>query len=135
VMPNSGFITAPFTNWTLSDSRTRQVIAIGVAYGSDYRLVERVLVEAASADAEVSKDPPPVAVLVGFGDNSVNFEVRMVVDNVDTLPGPTHRVRLAIADALRSQGIEIPFPQRDLHLRSIDEAAAATLRGGVRTAR
>ncbi len=135
VMPNSGFITAPFTNWTLSDSRTRQVIAVGVAYGSDYRLVERVLVEAASADAEVSKDPPPVAVLVGFGDNSVNFEVRMVVDNVDTLPGPTHRVRLAIADALRSQGIEIPFPQRDLHLRSIDEAAAATLRGGVRTAR
>jgi potassium efflux system protein len=128
VIPNSGFITSQFTNWTLSDLRTRQVIRVGVAYGSDYRLVERLLVESALAQADVARDPAPAAILVEFGDSSVNFDLRLVIDDVGRISPTVHAVRLAIADALTKHGIEIPFPQRDLHLRSVDPAAAAAIR-------
>lgn len=128
VIPNSGFITSQFTNWTLSDLRTRQVIRVGVAYGSDYRLVERLLVESALAQPEVSRDPAPAAILVEFGDSSVNFDLRLVIDDVARISPTVHAVRLAIADAFAKNGIEIPFPQRDLHLRSVDPGAAAAIR-------
>jgi len=128
VIPNKAFITGQFSNWTLSDNRTRQVISVGVAYGSDYRLVERLLLEAAAADPDVASDPPPSVVMHGFGESSVDFDLRVVVTDVSALPAPTHRIRLAIADAFAEHGIEIPFPQRDLHLKSIDETAADRLR-------
>jgi potassium efflux system protein len=128
VIPNSGFITSQFTNWTLTDMRTRQVITVGVAYGSDYRLVERLLVAAALQHPDVSRDPAPSAVLSEFADSSVNFNLRLVVDDVSKMAAASHATRLAIADTFARNGISIPFPQRDLHLRSVDPAAAAALR-------
>jgi len=130
VIPNSGFITSQFTNWTLTDMRTRQVITVGVAYGSDYRLVERLLVEAAAQHPDVSRDPAPTAVLSEFADSGVNFNLRLVVDDVSKMATTVHATRLAVADSFKRHGIEIPFPQRDLHLRSIDERTLQQLRGG-----
>ncbi len=128
VIPNKAFITGQFSNWTLSDTRTRQVIQIGVAYGSDYRLVERLLVEVAERDPDVSDDPAPSVVLQTFGESSVDFDLRVVVSDVAALPAPLHRIRLAIAEAFAEHGVQIPFPQRDLHLKSIADEASARLR-------
>ena len=130
VIPNKSFITGQFTNWTLSDNRTRQIIEIGVAYGSDYRKVEQVLIEAATGDPDVSTDPAPSVVLKTFGDSSVNFDLRFVIDDVSKLPAPVHRIRMRITELFDEHGIEIPFPQRDLHLKSVAAPAAEAMRGG-----
>ncbi len=122
IVPNSEFINGRVTNWTLGDRYRRLHIPFGVAYGSDK---EKVL-EAAMAAAQVT--PGTVEdgnrhselIFTGFGDSALNFELLVWVTGDKVLqPGRTHsRYLWALDDALRERGIEIPFPQRDLHLRS-----------------
>jgi potassium-dependent mechanosensitive channel len=129
IVPNSELISEKVTNWTLSDRVARAVLSVGVAYGSDYRRVLEVLDALAREHPQVSDDPAPYSSLVGFGDSSVNFELRAWIRDVD------HRLRTQsdlfarIAERFAEEGIEIPFPQRDLHLRSLDPEAAAQLVG------
>ncbi len=123
VIPNKAFITGQFSNWTLSDNRTRQIVEIGVAYGSDYRLVERLLLAAASGDPDIATDPMPSVVLKNFADSSVVFDLRFVLEDVATISATTHQVKLRIAELFAENGVEIPFPQRDLHLKSVEPEA------------
>ena len=119
IVPNSNFITNPVTNWSHGDPKVRLRLPIGVAYGSDVEKLQRVLLEVAADNSSVLKDPAPMVRFLEFGDSSLNFE--LAVWTVDMAHRPT-RFRsdlfFAIERKLRENNIEVPFPQRDLHLRS-----------------
>jgi potassium efflux system protein len=108
------------TNWALNDPITRLVIKVGIAYGSDTNLAHRVLLETVGANPLVLDAPAPAVLFMGFGDSSLNFEVRVYVREIVNRIPLTHELHMAIDRALREHKIEIPFPQRDLHLRSAE---------------
>ena len=121
IVPNKSFITEQVINWTLSDPITRVVITVGVSYGSDVQLAHRVMEETLNSMPLVLDDPPPKVYFVGFGESSLDFRLNVYSRELaDRLP-LTHAVHEEILGALRKNGIEIPFPQRDLHVRSVDE--------------
>ncbi len=125
IVPNKSFITEQVINWTLSDPITRIVIPVGISYGSDVQLAHRVMEETLLAMPLVLDDPPPRVYFVGFGDSSLNFRLNVYSRELsDRLP-LTHAVHEELLGALRKNGIEIPFPQRDLHLRSVDDKITA----------
>ncbi|MFL1486204.1 mechanosensitive ion channel domain-containing protein [Marinobacter sp. LN3S78] len=118
IIPNKTFVTQDLTNWTLTDPITRVIIRVGVAYGSDVDTVRDLLYDAAMKNDRVVDNPAPAVFCVGFGDSSVNFEVRAFVrDLLDIMP-LSHELHSAITRSLREAGIEIPFPQRDIHIRT-----------------
>ncbi len=119
VIPNQNFLTNPLINWTLSDPITRVVIGVGIAYGSDTEKALQVMTDAIHALPDVLADPPPTVFFVGFGDSSLDFEVRVFVRDRLRREPLKHELHMAMNKALTEAGIEIPFPQRDLHLRSI----------------
>jgi len=122
VVPNSEFINGKVTNWTLNDPYHRIHVPFGVAYGSDKDLVREAGLAAVNAVpatiTEAGREPE--VWLVGFGDSSLNFElVVWVALKMAVAPQRTQAIYLwALEDALRERGLEIPFPQRDLHIRS-----------------
>jgi len=119
VIPNKMFITDQLTNWSLSDPVTRVIVPVGIAYGSDTELAHKVMLETATQNPMVLKEPEPGVLFLGFGDNSLDFEVRVFAKELgDRLP-LIHALHMAIDAALREHGIEIPFPQRDIHVRSM----------------
>lgn len=121
IIPNSDLITNQVTNWTRKDRISRMKIPVGVAYGSDTTQVIRILSEAAQALPEVLTDPPPKILFTGFGDSSLDFEVWIWLADL----GQRLDVRTALLQDIdtrfRAVGIEIPFPQRDLHIRSMPD--------------
>lgn len=120
VIPNKDLTTGRFINWTLSDSTNRVVINVGVAYGSDADLVQRILLETAKSCPDVLESPPPHAIFDGFGDSSLNFVLRCCLPSLDKRLPTMHYLHAEIHRRLAKAGIEIPFPQRDLHIRSDD---------------
>jgi small-conductance mechanosensitive channel len=122
IVPNSEFITGRVVNWTLGERSRRIHVPFGVAYGTDKQLVREAGIAAAVSVAGSKHEPgrEPDVWLVGFGDSSLNFElVVWVGPNMITSPGRTQATFLwAIEDELKRRNIEIPFPQRDLHIRS-----------------
>ena len=122
IVPNAEFINGRVTNWTLDEAVRRIHIPFGVAYGSDKEQVREAGIAAAlTVDGTVSSEQRKVDVwLVELGDSSLNFELVVWVDKkLMTSPGSTHaRFLWAIETELKKRGIEIPFPQRDLHVRS-----------------
>ena len=122
IVPNSEFITGRVVNWTLGERVRRVHVPFGVAYGTDKNLVREAGIAAAEHITGSVHEPgrEPDVWLVGFGDSSLNFElVVWVGPSTITAPGKTQAVFLwAIEDELRKRNIEIPFPQRDLHIRS-----------------
>ena len=118
IIPNRKLITGDVTNWTGSDSINRLVIPIGVAYGSNVDRVSEILTGVIRGQPEVLVDPAPTVLFVAHGESSLNFELRVFV------PDPSHKMPLldrlnkAINKALAAERIEIPFPQRDVHIRS-----------------
>jgi small-conductance mechanosensitive channel len=121
IVPNSQFISGKVTNWTRSSHIARIRIPVGVAYGSDVDLVLRVLKEAAETDPRVLSSPPPNPLFLRFGDSALDFELHTWIAEVNDLLSVTSHLCQEIASRFQQAGIEIPFPQRDLHLRSIDE--------------
>lgn len=122
IVPNSELISQQVTNWMLYDRQGRARVPVGVAYGSDTQKVKRVLEEVAQAHPEVINDgsyPEPKVLFLGFGDSALNFEVRCFVRNIDNRLQVISDLNFAIDAAFRQEGIEIPFPQRDLHVRSL----------------
>jgi small-conductance mechanosensitive channel len=119
IVPNSKFLSDNVTNWSYGDARVRLRLPVGVAYGTDVRLVERVLVEVAGSHPKVLKSPAPSVFFSGFGDSSLDFELAVWTEEMTFTP---RRLRsdlyFAMEQRLRENRIEIPFPQRDLHLRS-----------------
>jgi len=128
VVPNKEFVTGQLVNWTLSDDVLRVVVPVGIAYGSNTDLAIKTLERIAREHPLVLEEPAPQVLFLGFGDNSLNFEVRVFSPNVDSLLKIKHELHLAIDKAFREAGIEISFPQRDLHIRSGLEPLAEALR-------
>ncbi|MDP2137942.1 MAG: mechanosensitive ion channel [Candidatus Didemnitutus sp.] len=119
IVPNSDFITQTVTNWSHGDPRVRIRIPFGVAYGTDTDKLTTVLMEIAANDPQVLKTPEPALFFDGFGDSSLNFELAVWTQELASSPRRFRsQINFAIDRALRAHGIEIPFPQRDLHIRS-----------------
>ena len=120
IIPNATLISEKLMNWTLTDPWRRVDVRIAVAYGSDLEKVMQILLSVAGADPNVLREPPPAVVFQGFGDSVLNFEMRVwtpVQANADT----KSRLSIAVVQALRDAGIEIPVPQRDLNLKSVNK--------------
>jgi potassium efflux system protein len=119
VVPNKEFVTGRLVNWSLSDAVLRVEIPVGVAYGSDTEKVIRVLRVVAEKNENVLEDPKPYVLFRGFGDSSLSFELRAFSPDVAHYINIVHELHMEIDRAFRAEGIEIAFPQRDLHLRSV----------------
>lgn len=130
VIPNKEFVTGQVINWTLSDPTLRAIIPVGIAYGSDTELAEKLLYQVARESELVLVDPPPRVLFLEFGDSSLNFELRVYVASIDNLLQVRHEMHRAIDSAFRKAGIEIAFPQRDIHVRSIKAALPVVDRAG-----
>lgn len=128
VIPNQNFLTSSLINWTLSDPITRVVIGVGIAYGSDTEKALQVMTGVVQANHDVLDEPPPTVFFVGFGNSSLDFELRVFVRDRLRREPLKHELHMALNKALAEAGIEIPFPQMDLHLRSV--APGIALKGG-----
>ncbi len=119
MIPNEDFITNRLTNWTFSNPRGRIEIPIGVAYGSDIEKAQELILEAACAHPRCISDPAPKCFLRNFGDSSVDFILHFWVEDVTVGRWePQSQVMFEIWRKFKECGIEIPFPQRDLHLKN-----------------
>ncbi len=118
IIPNSELINGKVGNWTHESKMGRIDIPVGVAYGSDMQLVEKVLLAAADGCSVPMQSPPPFVFFEGFADSSVNLQLRVHLRDILQTPVATKEIAYAIVDGFKMNNIEIPFPQRDLHLRS-----------------
>jgi len=123
IVPNNNLISNQVINWTLSSQWRRVDVPVGVAYGTDPERVIKLLVGVAESHPRVLLARPPEAFFLGFGESALKFELRFWAAQQDTWFQLQSDVTVAVAKALREAGIEIPFPQRDLHIRSIDPGA------------
>ena len=121
IVPNAELVSKEVVNWTRSDRQRRYDIDVGVAYGSEPEQVMRLLVEAAREVPEIMTDPAPRAMFKGFGDSSLDFRLLAWVQTVDVGLQAQNALRIAILRKLDKAGIEIPFPQRDVHIRPADD--------------
>ena len=118
IVPNSEFISAQVINWSHEDPKVRIDLKIGVSYSSDLDLVIRALTEVAVENGEVLKKPQPEVLLMEFGDSSWNLLLRVWIKNPKRHYYVRSDLNCAIVHKFRENNIEIPFPQRDLHVRS-----------------
>ena len=132
IVPNSELITQDVINWTRSGSMRRLEIPVGVAYGNDPAKVISLLADVALQHPAVRGNPAPVVLFTGFGTNSLDFAVRAWTESADW-PVVRSDIAVAMSTALADACIEIPFPQRDLHLKTVDAALLKGLRGGAAT--
>jgi small-conductance mechanosensitive channel len=116
IVPNSQLITEKVTNWTLSDQRRRIDLPLGVNYGAEPKKVIRLLEELASAHKDILRDPSPQCLFLGYGDSSINFELRAWTDKFDDWPRVMSDLTVSIYDAVIEEGMTFPFPQHDVHL-------------------
>jgi potassium efflux system protein len=120
IIPNKNFITGDLINWTLSDPIMRLRLPVGIAYGSDTALAYKLLLEEAEANSTVLKEPGPNVLFFAFGESSLDFELRVYIRGISNYLKTKHELNMRIDQAFRKNGIEIAFPQRDLHIRSVD---------------
>ncbi len=122
LVPNEDLITNRVTNWTYSSPRGRVEIHIGVSYKSDIRKAHELILEAAREHPRCIEEPEPSCFLLNYGDSSVDFTLLFWVEDVtEGRWGPKSDVMFAIWDKFAANNIEIPFPQRDLHIRSSEQ--------------
>lgn len=123
LVPNEEFITTKVVNWTYTNQTGRMVINVGVHYNSDIHQARKVMLDAIKDLPRILRTPEPQCLLDEFGDSSVNFRLMFWVDDVSYKYFQVKSdVMFAVWDALKEAGIEIPFPQRDLHVRSVDKS-------------
>lgn len=118
ILPNSELINSAVGNWTHRNRLARIEIAVGVAYGTDARRVRDILLEIAENHPRIMKNPEPMVLFANFGDSSLDFELRIFLYDVFEMIAVQSDIRFQILDAFKAEGIEIPFPQRDLHIKS-----------------
>jgi len=118
VVPNKSFITERLVNWTLSDSTTRIVIKLGIAYRSDPKLTQRLLLEIAAAHPQVLAEPAPTCWMMGFGNSTLDFELRVYVGEINQRNLVKTELQFRIAEVFKEHDIELAFPQMDLWLRN-----------------
>ncbi len=119
IVPNSNFISEPVTNWSHGDLKVRLNLAVGVAYGTDPSRVRDLLMAVAHAHPNVLREPAPMVFFIGFGESSLDFELGVWTTEMANNPKRFRsELYFEIERTLRENGVEIPFPQRDLHIRS-----------------
>jgi small-conductance mechanosensitive channel len=119
IIPNSKFINEDVVNWSHTGPRVRFKIPVGVAYGSDVRLVEKLLLEVARENQDVLHDPPPTVRFMAYGDSALQFELRAWSSTLVHQKGKLFSdLNFGIYDKFKQHGVQIPFPQRDVHIRS-----------------
>jgi small-conductance mechanosensitive channel len=128
IVPNANLVSDQVINWTLSDHQRRINVEVGVRYGTDPERVLALLLEIAEANDRILERPEPTALFLGFGASSLDFRLRAWTAHMDSWVQIRSDLTVAVNRALAEAGIEIPFPQRDLHLRSVDAAAGRALR-------
>ena len=119
IIPNSELLSSALVNWTHRDAIGRIEVAVGVSYGSDVELVRDTLLEVAAAHPDVMREPAPVVFFIAFGDSSLDFELRCFVPQAIWKLRVGTDMRFEILRLFRARGVEIPFPQRDLHVRGL----------------
>ena len=133
IIPNSDFISQQVTNWSFKDPRMRRQVDIGVAYGSDVELVRRTLLDIAANVSAILKYPRPDVIFMDHADSALLFRLRFWT-HVDNYYSTTTDVRFELDRRFRELGIEIAFPQRDLHIRSVDPGIFSQVAAGVPSA-
>jgi len=123
ILPNSQLISGTVTNYTLTNHLGRLIIPVGVAYGSDVRLVERILTQIGQAERRVLQYPPPQVLFLRFGPDALEFELRVILRDVNTILQVRSDLHFEVERRFREAGVEIPFAQRVVHLRMPDGAA------------
>jgi len=123
IIPNADLVSNQVTNWTLSNRQARLTIPVGVAYGSDIPRVIETLMACAAEHDMIAKTPSPQVLFRSFGESSLDFELRVWITDVDNRLVAASQLHEEIDRRFRKADIEIAFPQRDLHLRTIDSAA------------
>jgi small-conductance mechanosensitive channel len=119
IVPNSDFITKQVINWSYNDDKVRFKIPVSVAYGSDLRLVEKLLLEVAAENKDVLKEPVPTVRVKNFGDNGIEMQLLPWTSTMMQVQGRFRSdINFAIDAKFKKHNIVIPFPQRDLHLKS-----------------
>ena len=129
VIPNSQLISGNVTNWTLAEKKVRVRVPVGVAYGTDISKVLEILLGCAQANPRVLSSPKPAALFLSFGASSLDFELRAWISDFDHRVEVLSELNQDIESEFQFAGIEIPFQQTDLHLRSVDQEAAEMLSG------
>lgn len=129
IVPNKMFVTERLINWTLSSSVVRMSFDVGVSYNADPRQVRETLMELLEADPRVLKDPPPNVVFREFAASALNFRCFGHVEDISLRFQVQNDLHMRITEVFRERGIEIAYPQMDLHLRSVDPVAGDRLSG------
>lgn len=128
VVPNADLVSTQVTNWTLSHRRARLIIPVGVEYGSDVPLVKETLMECAMASSKVLRMPEPQVLFLRFGESSLDFELRVWISDIDERFLVTSELHQEIDRRFRQAQIVIAFPQRDLHVRSVEESVGSKIK-------
>lgn len=118
VVPNSKFVNDIIINWSQMDNNTRFSVAVGVAYGSDTKLVTDLLLDCALKNKNISLQPKPFVRFNNFGDSSLDFQLYFWVKEPFLVENTKSELRYAIDDAFRKHNVHIPFPQRDVYIKS-----------------
>ena len=121
IVPNGDLISSQVTNWTLADTRRRVTLPVGVKYGTPAQRVIDLLEQVAHTHPEILEEPAPFAIFMGFGDSALEFELRAWTESADALTIVRSELAVGVQDALAAANIEVPFPQRDLHLKTVPE--------------
>jgi potassium-dependent mechanosensitive channel len=129
IVPNKDLITGKLLNWTLTDSTNRIVLNVGIAYGSDTLRACEIICQICQEHPNILREPVANATFEGFGDNTLNITLRAFLQTLDNRLETIHQLHQAIYTAFGKAGIEIAFPQRDIHIRSLPAQLQNWLKG------